>query len=77
MAGSAATTNPRSSAVDDIVRRSAGRYPDRVAVVFGDRRWPYRELDGANSDAYLLAFLGCARAGLIHVPVNPRSPAAS
>ncbi|MET3803319.1 fatty-acyl-CoA synthase [Nakamurella sp. UYEF19] len=31
---------------------------DRVATV------------GANSDAYLLAFLGCARAGLVHVPVN-------
>jgi fatty-acyl-CoA synthase len=25
---------------------------------------------GKNSDAYLLLFLGCARAGLIHVPVN-------
>jgi fatty-acyl-CoA synthase len=31
---------------------------DRVATV------------GVNSDAYLIAFLGCARAGLIHVPVN-------
>ncbi len=31
---------------------------DRVATV------------GANSDAYLLAYLGCARAGLVHVPVN-------
>ena len=31
---------------------------DRVATV------------GANSDAYLLAFLGCSRAGLVHVPVN-------
>jgi fatty-acyl-CoA synthase len=25
---------------------------------------------GRNSDAYILLFLGCARAGLIHVPVN-------
>ncbi|MBF4161376.1 fatty acyl-CoA synthetase [Nocardioides acrostichi] len=25
---------------------------------------------GRNSDAYLLGFLGCARAGLVHVPVN-------
>lgn len=31
---------------------------DRVATV------------GANSDAYLLAFLGCSRAGLVHVPIN-------
>jgi fatty-acyl-CoA synthase len=25
---------------------------------------------GTNSDAYLLLYLGCARAGLVHVPVN-------
>jgi fatty-acyl-CoA synthase len=25
---------------------------------------------GVNSDAYLLLYLGCARAGLVHVPVN-------
>ncbi|MDB5582381.1 MAG: AMP-dependent synthetase and ligase [Bradyrhizobium sp.] len=31
---------------------------DRVAVL------------GHNSDAYLLAWLGCVRAGLVHVPVN-------
>ncbi|GAA2431664.1 acyl-CoA synthetase [Streptomyces mauvecolor] len=32
----------------------------------GDRVATY----GHNSDAYLIAFLACARAGLIHVPVN-------
>ncbi|MFR9792988.1 fatty acyl-CoA synthetase [Streptomyces sp. MB22_4] len=32
----------------------------------GDRVGVY----GHNSDAYLIAFLGCARAGLVHVPVN-------
>ncbi|WP_029136482.1 acyl-CoA synthetase [Nakamurella lactea] len=86
--------NPRSSTVDDVVRRSAGRYPDRIALQYDDRRWTYADLDaatsraaarllgmglqpgdrvatvGANSDAYLLAYLGCARAGLIHVPIN-------
>lgn len=25
---------------------------------------------GHNSDAYVIAFLGCARAGLVHVPIN-------
>ena len=83
-----------SSTVDDIVRRSAGRHPDRVALRFADRVWSYRDLDdavtrtaswllaqglaqgervatyGRNSDAYLLAYLGCARAGLVHVPIN-------
>ena len=87
-------SDPRASTVDGVLRRSAGRTPDRVALVFGDRTWTYAELDaatsraaghllglglapgdrvatvGANSDAYLLAFLGCARAGLVHVPVN-------
>jgi fatty-acyl-CoA synthase len=32
----------------------------------GDRVAAY----GRNSDAYLIAFLACARAGLVHVPVN-------
>ena len=32
----------------------------------GDRVATY----GKNSDAYLLAWLGCCRAGLVHVPVN-------
>ncbi|GAB7034969.1 acyl-CoA synthetase [Streptomyces sp. NPDC021749] len=32
----------------------------------GDRVGSY----GHNSDAYLIGFLGCARAGLVHVPMN-------
>ena len=84
----------RSSTVDDVVRRSARRHPERRALRFAERTWTYRELDeavtrtagillglglakgdrvaayGRNSDAYLLGFLGCARAGLVHVPIN-------
>jgi fatty-acyl-CoA synthase len=83
-----------TSTVADLVRRSARRWPTRTALVFGERRWTYEELDdavsrvagrllelglvkgervaalGTNSDAYLLLYLGCARAGLVHVPVN-------
>jgi fatty-acyl-CoA synthase len=53
------------AALDAAVSRAAAhlislglRRGDRVATV------------GVNSDAYLLAYLGCARAGLVHVPVN-------
>jgi fatty-acyl-CoA synthase len=84
----------RSNTLGDVLRRSAARYPDRIALHFEDRSWSYRELDaatnrvarrllalglrkgdrvaayGKNSDAYLLLFLGCARAGLVHVPIN-------
>jgi len=81
--------------VDGVLRMSAQRVPDRIAVRYADRTWTYAELDAAvttaaavlrerwgleeyarvatyghNSDAYLLAFLACSRAGLIHVPVN-------
>ncbi|MEU9343256.1 acyl-CoA synthetase [Streptomyces sp. NPDC048278] len=51
--------------LDDAVSRAAnvllGQGLDR-----GDRVGTY----GHNSDAYLIAFLACARAGLVHVPVN-------
>ena len=84
----------RSSTIDGVVRRSARAFGDRVALVFGEREWTYRELEdatsraaaallaqgltkgdrvaafGRNSDAYLLGFLACARAGLVHVPLN-------
>ncbi|GAB3276482.1 fatty acyl-CoA synthetase [Parasphingorhabdus pacifica] len=89
----------RASTVSDVLRRSAARVPDRVALRFADsagneRAWTYAELDaavtraagmllaegaatgdriaayGKNSDAYLIGFLACARAGLVHVPIN-------
>src|SRR3954469_15262152 len=83
-----------TSTVAELVRRSARRTPTRAALIFGERRWTYEELDdavsrvagrllelglrkgervaayGTNSDAYVLLYLGCARAGLVHVPVN-------
>ena len=37
-----------------------------LGLVAGDRVAAF----GKNSDAYLLLYLGCARAGLVHVPVN-------
>ena len=48
-------------AADRIARRLLG-----LGLVKGDRVLAY----GRNSDAYLLLWLGCARAGLVHVPVN-------
>ncbi len=49
--------------------RAAGRVAARLlaqGLEPGDRVAAY----GKNSDAYLLLYLGCARAGLVHVPVN-------
>jgi fatty-acyl-CoA synthase len=49
--------------------RAAGRVAARLlgrGLHPGDRVAAY----GKNSDAYLLLYLGCARAGLVHVPVN-------
>ncbi|MEU1462953.1 acyl-CoA synthetase [Streptomyces sp. NPDC005727] len=52
-------------ALDDAVTRAAGLLRAE-GLAPGDRVAAY----GHNSDAYLIAFLACARAGLVHVPVN-------
>ncbi len=49
--------------------RAASRVASRLAALGlrpGDRIAAY----GRNSDAYLIAWLGCARGGFVHVPVN-------
>ncbi|MEU5591852.1 acyl-CoA synthetase [Streptomyces sp. NPDC020298] len=51
--------------LDDAVSRAAGVLLGQ-GLAKGDRVGAY----GHNSDAYLIAFLACARAGLVHVPVN-------
>lgn len=50
--------------LDNAVTRAAAHLLDHA--VPGDRIATY----GRNSDAYLIGFLACARAGLVHVPVN-------
>jgi len=80
--------------IGDGLTRSALRFSDQEAVVFGNRRWTFQQLDlavnrianrllssglnkgdrvaayGKNSDAYLMLWLACAKAGMIHVPIN-------
>ncbi|MEV2214063.1 acyl-CoA synthetase [Streptomyces sp. NPDC050997] len=51
--------------LDQAVSRAAGLLLGE-GLVPGDRVGAY----GHNSDAYLIGFLACARAGLVHVPVN-------
>lgn len=51
--------------LDDAVNRVANQLIE-VGLLPGDRVVGY----GKNSDAYLLLWLACTRAGLIHVPVN-------
>ncbi|NEB77907.1 acyl-CoA synthetase [Streptomyces sp. SID14478] len=51
--------------LDDAVSRAAGALRG-LGLAPGDRVGAY----GHNSDAYLIAFLACSRAGLVHVPVN-------
>ncbi|XUL93153.1 acyl-CoA synthetase [Streptomyces galilaeus] len=51
--------------LDDAVSGAASVLLDQ-GLAPGDRVGSY----GHNSDAYLIGFLACARAGLVHVPVN-------
>ncbi|KUM73238.1 acyl-CoA synthetase [Streptomyces curacoi] len=51
--------------LDAAVSRAASVLLDQ-GLAPGDRVGAY----GHNSDAYLIAFLACSRAGLVHVPVN-------
>ncbi|WP_425505816.1 acyl-CoA synthetase [Streptomyces typhae] len=51
--------------LDDAVSRAA-----RVLVAEGLGRGDRVAAYAHNSDAYLIGFLACARAGLVHVPVN-------
>jgi fatty-acyl-CoA synthase len=51
--------------LDHAVTRAAARLLG-LGAVKGDRVAAY----GKNSDAYLIGYLACARAGLVHVPVN-------
>ncbi|WP_037615784.1 acyl-CoA synthetase [Streptomyces aureus] len=51
--------------LDEAVSRAATVLLDQ-GLSPGDRVGAY----GHNSDAYLIGFLACARAGLVHVPVN-------
>jgi fatty-acyl-CoA synthase len=51
--------------LDAAVSRAARTLLD-LGCAHGDRIATY----GKNSDAYLVAFLACARAGLVHVPIN-------
>ncbi|MFD4976687.1 acyl-CoA synthetase [Streptomyces sp. NPDC058424] len=51
--------------LDDAVSRAANVLLGQ-GLAPGDRVGAY----GHNSDAYLIGFLACARAGLVHVPVN-------
>ncbi|MFF9198183.1 fatty acyl-CoA synthetase [Streptomyces sp. NPDC014779] len=57
------------AALDAAVSTAAARLREGALgarLAPGDRVATY----GHNSDAYLIAFLACARAGLVHVPVN-------
>ena len=50
----------------DIAAGRVAHYLRGLGLAQGDRVAAY----GRNSDAYLLLWLGCTRAGLVHVPIN-------
>ncbi len=48
-------TRARRNTIGDAIRRSAARSPEKDALIFGERRWSYAELDaGANRTANAL-----------------------
>lgn len=58
----AAVTRARQHALGDLLRRTALRYPHKLAVVFGDERYTYAEFDAAvNRAAGALAARGLAK----------------
>src|SRR3712207_4720218 len=58
----------RTFAICDLLRRTALRYPDKLGLVSGDRRWTFREFDDAvNRAANALAERGVAKGDRIAV----------
>ena len=54
-----ATQTARAGSVDAVLRRSASRFPDRLALTFSERRWTYSQLDAAvDAVAAMLADRG-------------------
>src|ERR687890_30072 len=61
-ATSTAIARSRQHSVGDLLHRTARRYPDKLAVVAGDRRVTYAEFDVAvNRAAHALADRGLAK----------------
>lgn len=58
----------RAWSFDDLDRGASNI--SRALLAAGLRRGDRVATFGRNSDAYLLTWLGCCRAGLVHVPVN-------
>src|SRR4051794_19436689 len=58
----AAIAQARQHSVGDLLRRTAARYPDKLAVVAGDLRFTYAEFEAAaNRAAHALAARGLAK----------------
>ena len=62
------------STVGAVLKRTAGRIPDRLALTFGDRRWSYAELDrGAGRVAAALLGLVAFAKGRLAPHKVPKS----